>query len=160
MTRIATSTITSCGCGKTSTVIGRRLVLDHYLNLGYLRNSPHLRFWRTVDGDLDEITVDWRHEDDGEIGFTAGAAVRFRVSTEEYLAAVRKLDVDLMTAMRERIEELERRGGLPGVELDRAGLRQEHEKRETWLARNLDRSPATDWDAVRRGARQLVSRAY
>jgi hypothetical protein len=38
---------------------------EHYLDFGYLRNAPHLRLWRTVCGDRDEITVDWRHEDDG-----------------------------------------------------------------------------------------------
>ena len=93
---------------------------EHYLDLGYLRNPPHLRLWRTVRGDRDEITVDWRHEDDGEIGFTAGPAVRFSVPTAAYLEAVHTLDRELMTAMRQRVEELQRRGGLPGVELDLA----------------------------------------
>jgi hypothetical protein len=97
----------------------------HYLDLGYLQNAPRLRFWRTVRGHRDEITVDWWHEDDGEIGFTAGLAVRFCVATAAYLEAVHALDRDLMTAMRQRVEELERRGGLPGVDLDLAGLRRE-----------------------------------
>jgi hypothetical protein len=122
---------------------------EHHLDLGYLRNAPRLRFWRTVRGDHDEITVDWRHEDDGEIGFTADPAARFSVPTAEYLGAVHALDRELMTAMRQRVEELERRGGLPGMDLDLGQLRREHEDRACWLARNLDRSPKTDWTAVR-----------
>ncbi|MET8312200.1 DUF5984 family protein [Micromonospora sp. NPDC005173] len=129
---------------------------EHYLDLGYLRNAPSLRFWRTVRGDSDEITVDWRHEDNGEIGFTAGPAVRFCVPTAAYLEAVHTLDRGLMTAVLQRVEELERRGGLPGVDLDLVGLRREHEDRAHWLARNLDRTPKTDWDTVRQGADRLL----
>jgi hypothetical protein len=129
---------------------------EHFLDFGYLRSAPHLRFWRTVDGDRDEITLAWRHEDDGENSFTAGPALQFNVPTAAYLAAVHGLDQELMTAMRQRIEELERRGGLPGVELDLAWLRREHQDRAHWLARNLDRPPATDWDIVRQGARMLL----
>jgi hypothetical protein len=132
---------------------------EHHLDFGYLRNAPRLRFWRTVRGDRDEITVDWRHEDDGEIGFAAGPAVRFSLPTAAYLEAVRTFDRELMTAMRQRVDELERRGGLPGVELDLAGLRREHEDRAHWLAKNLDRSPKADWDAVRQGARRLLGGA-
>jgi hypothetical protein len=50
-----------------------------------------------------------------------------------------------MTAMRQRIEELDRRGGLPGIELDLAELRRDHHYRARWRARNLDRTPTTDW---------------
>jgi hypothetical protein len=128
----------------------------HYLDFGYLQNAPRLRFWRTLSGDRDEITVDWRHEDDGEIGFTAGPALQFSVATDVYLEAVHVLDQELMTAMGRRVEELQRRSGLPGVDLNLAGLRREHEDRAHWLARNLHRSPKTDWDAVRLGARRLL----
>lgn len=129
---------------------------EHYLDFGYLRNAPDLRFWRTVCGDRDEVTVDWRHEDDGEIAFTAGPAVRFSVPTVSYLEAVHALDRDLMAAMRQRVEELERGGGPPGVNLDLALVRREHEDRTRWLARNLERSPDTNWDVVRQGARRLL----
>ncbi|MEV4763068.1 DUF5984 family protein [Micromonospora chokoriensis] len=129
---------------------------EHDLDLGYLRNPPKLRFWRTTRGDRDEITIDWQHEDDGEIGFTADPAVRLSVPTSAYREAVHTLHRDLMNMMGQRIEELERRGGLPGVDLDLVQLRREHEDRRHWLARNLDRSPETDWNAVRRGARQLL----
>jgi hypothetical protein len=128
----------------------------HGLDFGYLRNAPRLRLWRTVRGGRDEITVDWRHVDDGEIGFTAGPALRFSAPTAAYLEAVRALDRELMTVMRQRVEELERRGGLPGIDLNVAELRREHEDRTRWLARNLDRSPQTDWNAVRQGARILL----
>ncbi|WP_433728555.1 DUF5984 family protein [Actinoplanes sp. CA-051413] len=124
----------------------------HHLDFGYLRNPPDLRLWRTVDGDRDEITLDWRHVDDGEIGFTQ----RCSVPTEAYVEAVHTLDRELMTAMHQRIQELRRRGGPPGVDLDLDTLQQEHQDRAQWLTRNLGRTPATDWAAVRQGARHLV----
>ncbi|WBC14898.1 DUF5984 family protein [Micromonospora sp. WMMA1998] len=112
--------------------------------------------WRTTRGDGDEITVDWRHEDDGEIGFTAGPAVRLRFPTTAYLEAVRALDRELMDATGQRVEELERRGGLPGVDLNLVQLRREHEDRRRWLSRNLDRLATTDWAVVRHGAHLLL----
>ncbi|SNY66367.1 hypothetical protein SAMN05421748_13019 [Paractinoplanes atraurantiacus] len=126
---------------------------EHYLDFGYIRNAPRVRLWRTVNGDRDEVTLDWRHHDDGDIGFTAGPAVRVSVPTADYLEAVRALDRELMAAMRKRIQEIERRGGLPGVEIDLAGLEREHEDRTRWLRLNLARSIETDWAAITRGAR-------
>ena len=61
-----------------------------------------------------------------------------------------------MTAMGRRVEDLERRGGLPGVALDLPALRREHEDRTHWLARNLARSPQTDWTVIAEGARRLL----
>jgi hypothetical protein len=63
------------------------------------------------------------------------------VPTSDYLDAVHRLDRTSMAAMEQRIEELERRGGLPGAEIDLAGLRHEHEDRSHRLARNLGRAP-------------------
>jgi len=59
-----------------------------------------------------------------------------------------------------RVLQRERRGGLPGVDLDLAGLRREHEDRAHWLAKNLDRTPKTDWHAVRHGADRLLSEPH
>jgi hypothetical protein len=134
----------------------------HTLDFGYLARPPRLRLWRTVRGDRDEITVDWRHDDDGEIGFTADPALTVSIPTVHYRQAAHALDQELMTAMRQRIEELDRldrRGGLPGVQVDLTDLRREHEDRVRWQTRNLDRTPETDWDTVRRGARHLLGDA-
>jgi len=128
----------------------------HELDFGYLRNPPRLRLWRSVRGDRDEMTVDWRHDDDGEIGFTAGPAVRVSVATVDYQQAVAALDQDLMTAMRHRVEDRDRRGGLPGVDIDLAELRRDHDNRTRWRTRTLHQPPQTDWDAVRYGARRLL----
>jgi hypothetical protein len=61
--------------------------------------------------------------------------------------------------MGQRIEELDRGGGLPGVELDIVELRRDHDDRARWRARMLDRTPTTDWDAVRHGAGHLLRHA-
>ncbi|WBB91325.1 DUF5984 family protein [Verrucosispora sp. WMMC514] len=129
---------------------------EHNLDFGYLRNPPKIRFWRTMRDDRDEITMDWRHEDDGEIGFTADPTVRLSVPTTAYLEAVHTLNRELMDTMGQRIEELEHRRGLPGVDLDLIHLRREHEDRRHWFVKNLDRSPKTDWSVVRHGARLLL----
>lgn len=100
--------------------------------------------------------MDWLHGDDGEIGFTADPTVRLSVPTTAYLEAVHTLNHELMDTMGQRVEVLERRGGLPGVDLDLVHLRREHEDRRHWLARNLDRSLKTDWNVVRQGARLLL----
>jgi hypothetical protein len=132
---------------------------DHYLDMIHLGNPARLRFWRTIHGGSDEMTLDWRHDDDGRIGFTAGSPVRLSFPTSEYVAAVRTFDRELLAAMEQRVEELDRRGGLPGVDIDVPGLRREHGNREGWLARHLARSPKTDWAAIRQGAAQLLGAA-
>ncbi|MEV4847900.1 DUF5984 family protein [Micromonospora matsumotoense] len=98
----------------------------------------------------------WRHEDDGEVGFTAGPTVRLDVPTAAYLDAVHTFHRELMDTMGQRVEELEHRGGLPHVHLDLAHLRREHEQRRHWLTKNLDCAPQTDWNTVRQGAHLLL----
>ncbi|MGV9212157.1 DUF5984 family protein [Micromonospora sp. RB23] len=129
---------------------------EHHLDFGYLRHPPELRLWRTSHDDRDEITLHWRHEDNGEVAFTTDPAVRLSVPTTAYLAAVHTLDRELMDTMGQRVEDLERRGGLPGTDLDLDQLRREHDDRRRWLARNLDRRVTTDWNVVRQGARLLL----
>jgi hypothetical protein len=129
---------------------------DRVLDLGYLRNSPVIRWWRTIGDGGDTVTVDWwnrRDEQDLGVAFTDPVRGRLALATEAFVAAVRDLDRDLMAAMHERIGKLE--AGhvvLPDVELDLTALRAEHHDRATWLRRALDRPVVTDWTAVRAGA--------
>ncbi|MFI9643123.1 DUF5984 family protein [Micromonospora sp. NPDC051925] len=53
-------------------------------------------------------------------------------------------------------DSLERCGRLPRVDLDLVQLRREHEERRHSLAKNLCRSPQTDWNTVRQGAHLLL----
>ncbi|GIH23382.1 hypothetical protein Aph01nite_16920 [Acrocarpospora phusangensis] len=129
---------------------------EHRLDLGYIRQPPRIRAWRTSSDDLDTVTVTWRHDDEGSIRFTADPTGRVVVPAESFLTAVRRLDHDLMIAMERRIRVLERTGPPDGVQLDLRALRAEHLDRTTWLARRLQREPATDWAAVRAGAAELL----
>jgi len=45
---------------------------------------------------------------------------------------------------------------LPGVDIDLAELRRDHDNRTRWRTRTLHQPPQTDWDAVRYGARRLL----
>lgn len=113
---------------------------DRWLPVHYLQNGPDLRFWRNS---RDQVIAD-----QGD--------VRVVMPAEEYLSAVRTLDRELFAAMDERVAEVERRGGLPGIDIDLSGLRREHEDRRQWLAKSFAREPVTDWAAIREGARWLI----
>lgn len=132
---------------------------EHLLDLHSPVNRPRVRLWRTIRDDGDRITVDRRHHDDGRTAVTAGPVARFTVPTTEYLDAVHTFDRELIAAMAERVGELERRGGLPGVGIDLARLRREHDDQAHWLQRHLSRSPATDWAVIRAGAAELLGHA-
>jgi hypothetical protein len=130
----------------------------HVLDLGYLRQPPRIRAWRTVGDDVDIITLTWRHSDDGDIRFAADPFGSASMPSTSFLDAVRELDHDLMLSMAERIGELERAGPAPGVRLDLDRLRAEHLDRMAWLGRRLRAEPATGWDEIRAGARHLLAR--
>ncbi|OPC85321.1 hypothetical protein B4N89_26380 [Embleya scabrispora] len=131
----------------------------HVLDMGHLRAAPDIRFRRAVSGGDDTMTITWAHasepDDDDPIRFTAPATGRVSVPTEAFTAAVTDFDRDLFAAMEERVGALEASGPPPGVELDTIHLRHEHRDRATWLRRALDRTPDTDWPAVRSGAELL-----
>ncbi|MFJ1583206.1 DUF5984 family protein [Streptomyces sp. NPDC088197] len=128
-----------------------------YLYTDYLRIAPHVRCWRTVVGEEDTVTVVWEHQADpeGVIEFVGPRSGRVAIPTSEFLAAVTELDRALLSAMDQRINELEESGPVPGVEADIEQLRREHRDRATWLRRARDREPGTDWSAVRTGVRTL-----
>ncbi|HEX5540246.1 MAG TPA: DUF5984 family protein [Micromonospora sp.] len=132
---------------------------DRVLDLGYLRNGPVIRWWRTIINGADAVTADWwnrRYEQDTDVTFADPVRGRLVLTTEEFIDAVRKFDRDLMAAMHERITLLEeRRVVLPDVELDLAALHAEHHDRATWLQHALDRRVESDWTAVRAGAALL-----
>ena len=131
---------------------------DHILDLGYIRDPPRVRAWRTCIGDADTVTVAWRHEDGADIRFTASQAGHVIIPAGSFEDAVRQLDRELMADMEHRISELERTGPPRDVEINLDQLRAEHTDRATWLAQRLARQPTTDWAAVRAGAHRLLGR--
>ncbi|MEU9415101.1 DUF5984 family protein [Streptomyces sp. NPDC048272] len=132
---------------------------EGYLYTGHLRVAPDIRVWRAVDGDEDTVTVGWeqRADPEGVIEFAGPRQGRVTMPTSEFLAAVAELDRALLTAMEERIGELEKSGRVPGLRPDVEQLRREHRDRATWLRRARDREPGTDWNAVRIGVRALLA---
>ncbi len=134
---------------------------DRTLNMTYLRIAPYIRWWRTVAGGNDSMTVTWEHAADpeNEIEYAAPAAGRVTMPTAAFLAAVTALDHALLAAMEQRVGELEAAGAPTGVELDLEQLRRDQQDRATWLRRAQERERITDWDAVRAGARLLHASA-
>ena len=129
---------------------------SHDLDLGYLRAAPRLRFWRVVDGDRDDVTVDWQHDPGGEVVFTAGRSLRICVPTAEFVEAVLAFDRDLISAMGRRVDLLERHGGRAGVHVDLPGLRHEHQERAHRIRTPQPEAPTPDWEVVRQGVQQLL----
>lgn len=123
---------------------------DRCVDTHYLRFGPDFLFVRTVEP-ADSITLSWRfHRDpDGEIVFTAPATGTATFSTDEFLAEITGFHDRLIAAMQARVDHLTASGAPPSVELDLPGLVREHADRSTWLARALQRSVGTDWEAVR-----------
>ncbi|WP_107654844.1 DUF5984 family protein [Nocardia suismassiliense] len=130
---------------------------DRTLDTGYLWFGPHLRWWRTVDGSADTVTVAWHYPADpeSEIEFTGPPTGRVSVPTDEFRTAVIEFDRDLLAAMAARLREFESSGPPPGIEIDSAQLAYEQHDRARRLSRALDRRPDTDWSAVRAGAHTL-----
>lgn len=124
---------------------------QHVLDTGYLRTTPHIRWWRTTAESGDDLmTVTWTHDHDH------GAAGRVTLPTPDFIAAVTTLHRDLLAAMEERVTVLEATGPPLGVHIDLPHLRHEQRDRATWLQRALERTCDTDWAAVRAGARLLA----
>ncbi|WP_338773189.1 DUF5984 family protein [Nocardia vulneris] len=130
---------------------------EHTLDTGYLWFGPHLRWWRTIDGAADTVTLAWHHPPDPEheIEFTAPSSGRISVPTDEFRSAVRELDRALLSAMATRLREFESSGPPPGIDLDLDHLAYEQDDRARWLARAMNQRPDTDWSAVRSGADAL-----
>ncbi|WP_371479813.1 DUF5984 family protein [Kitasatospora sp. NBC_00315] len=125
--------------------------------MGPLVNAPHIRWWRTVFDGADRISVSWTHEPDHEIEFAAPLTGLVTLSADHLSAAVADLDRALLAAMERRVAALEAAGGPPGVGLDVEQLRRDHEGRSARLERARTRTPATDWAAVRAGAREFLA---
>ncbi|MFI1382039.1 DUF5984 family protein [Embleya sp. NPDC020886] len=135
----------------------------HSLTMGHLRAAPDIRFWRTVSGGADTMTVAWSHpvdpDDDDPIVFTAPPTGRVVLPTDAFVAAVTAFDRELFAAMEERVAGLEAAGPPAGVDLDLRGLRHEQRDRAGWLAEATTRDADTDWPAVRAGAGTLLGPA-
>lgn len=132
----------------------------HNLHLGYLRQPPHVRMWRTVltgaPGGSDTVTVAWSHRVDSDIRYTAPVHGSHEVPTAAFLTAVRQLDAELMAEMHGRVSRLERTGPPAGVPLDVPALRAEHVTRSGWLASRLRTPPEpADLAEVLAGVRYL-----
>ncbi|WP_086819967.1 DUF5984 family protein [Allokutzneria sp. NRRL B-24872] len=111
---------------------------DHSVDFGYRGDSPHNMWWRTGE----EVTLTWSELD--------RPPIRETIPVEEFTAAVTELDRDLIAAMEERISILEANG------TSVTDLRRDHAQRAHSLAERAARHPATDWAAVRAGARKLL----
>lgn len=127
----------------------------HVLDVGYLRCAPCIRWWRRIADGHDHMTVSWEHQT-GEIEFAGPPTGQATIPTSEFIAAVEELNRELLAAMEQRVTELERTGPPPGVDIDMRQLRAEQRDRATWLQRERDQKPQTDWAKVRMGADILL----
>lgn len=128
---------------------------DHTLYTGPLRVAPQIRMWRHAD----EVVISWRNPVDDEVSFVGPQVGRVTVPAPEFVAAVEEFGRSVISAMAERVTELERVAPPAAVDLDLVQLRAEHLQRATYPDLALKRVPGTDWAAVRQGAEILRDRA-
>lgn len=129
----------------------------HVLDMGYVRCPPFIRWWRRTSDSHDHTVLAWQHQS-GEIEFAAPRTGQATMPAGAFVRAVEQLDRELLSAMEERIAELEQSGPPPGVRIDMQQLRAEHRDRAAWLQRRRTQVPATDWAGVRTGAGILLGR--
>ena len=130
---------------------------SHVLDMGYIRCPPSIRWWRRTVDSHDHTIVAWQHQS-GEVEFAAPRTGQATMPTSAFVGAVEELDRELLSAMEERVAELERSEPPPGVHIDMQQLRTEHRDRATWLQHRRALAPSTDWTEVRMGAGILLGR--
>lgn len=118
---------------------------DHWVDFGYLARPPHAVWWRIGD----DLTLSWTEHD--------RPAVLWTIPAEEFTAALTRFDRELMAAMEDRVRRVEAGATPPGSAIDLDALRRDHGARTSWLRDVGSRVPATDWAAVRSGARRLMA---
>lgn len=129
----------------------------HAMYMGPLLGAPHIRLWRTIIDGEDTVTIDWQHPSGTDIEFSAPAIGRISMPFRSFDNAVTEFDRALLAAMDERVTALEAAGPPAGVHLDLPHLRREQLERAEWLQRARARHAATDWVAIRAGARELLA---
>ena len=72
---------------------------------------------------------------------------------DQFVSELRAFDQAFLTAMGERVQSLQRSGGLAGVHIDLDQLAGEQRNRSTWLESALLKTRTEDWEA----ARQLLA---
>jgi hypothetical protein len=140
-----------------STDAALSIVDDHILDFGYVRNAPKVTCWRHYTKGNDLVTLSWRSVAGDGIAFAAPESLELAMPTSEFYAAIEELDRRLMTAMEQRIRELETAGAPADVHIDVSHLRAEHADRSTWLAERLAARRHTDWGLVRAGIQILTA---
>lgn len=129
----------------------------HVLDLSYLAQPAYVCAWRTITGDVDEVTLTWRHSLDGNMRIIEGARGCVKMPTTCFVDAVRQMDAEFMDSMNGRLAEVGSSVvGYSGGGVDMRELRQEQLSRSAWLTQRLEAEPGTDWNTVTLGARQLL----
>ena len=119
-----------------------------HLDSGHLVAAPHLWLWR------DNATVHalWRSSTrDAKLWLPAAGYLSMPV--DQFVSELRAFDQAFLTAMGERVQSLQRSGGLAGVHIDLEQLAMEQRDRSTWLESALLKTRTEDWEA----ARQLLA---
>lgn len=123
---------------------------DHWLNLGYLRDSPAI-CCRRRDG---QVTIGWEMPVSVPDKFAVPRTGAVTVDADQFVAAIEEFDRALLSAMEVRIAEVEA-SPARGAELDLDQLRREHQDRSGWLERARGWHRSTDRGAIRAGAAVL-----
>ncbi len=115
------------------------------LSSAHLVAAPRLWLWR--DGET--IRALWRSPPGGaELWHPASGELALPVN--EFLDELRAFDRALLRDMDERVQQLLRTSGLPGIEIDLEHLVREQRDRATWMEAAIAHPRADDWAVPRR----------
>ena len=130
---------------------------DREIDTGYLRNGPWFSFWRTDD----DVHLRWAtrcNDDRGTAVFLVPSGY-FRVSSAAFQSAAFGFCEEVLSAMRQRVEGIQRDGWRRmDCKLDLDELIAEHRHRESRFAALRSQPSVTNWDQVRMHLDLLVER--
>jgi hypothetical protein len=115
-----------------------------YLGTAHLVAAPELWLW----SDGETVHALWRSQPAGAELWQAVAGTT-AMPVGQFIDELRAFDRAFLTEMGERVTDVVRGGGLPGVAIDLEHLVAEQRDRSTWMENALSRTPLEDWPAAR-----------
>jgi len=115
----------------------------------YLTQGPRIWLW----SDSSQVFIHWNNTGlmmDGNELWTAQSGT-YSLSRECFIEEVRSFDRRLITAMDERVQEIQQRWERPQIRIDKNALLSEQNQRSQWLSQAFERlknTPQLDWQEV------------
>ena len=125
------------------------------LSLGYLRHSHDIWIWSHGD----KVTISWDSRSQNEAGIQVWSCTEgsFSMLRHVFLEELVAFNNDFLSQMKERVDEICKAGGLPGIVIDVGHLEREQKEREAAMEKAFGVAPESlDWNEVLYACRRLA----